>query len=189
MLKTTCTTCSIHVTERKKRWKGIHKGKYATYIVFACMYKQEKARVQKTEYTKERFERNRKKEKNIRNQIQKYSSRVFLFTHVVAAGRKESGVRLIKIRIASYILPRDVHRCIFVFLMGNVPRGEAYNISTYSGNIDFSLFDRLCFWHWYNLNLISFDSIKWNCYIYDFTCVTYYLNMQLLNMHFEYHNF
>ena len=117
----------------------MHKGKYATYIVFACMYKQEKARVQKTEYTKERFERNRKKEKNIRNQIQKYSSRVFLFTHVVAAGRKESGVRLIKIRIASYILPRDVHRCIFVFLMGNVPRGEAYNISTYSGNIDISL--------------------------------------------------
>ena len=54
-------------------------------------------------------------------------------------------------------------------------------------------FDRLCFWHWYfgrdNLNLISFGSIKLNCYIHDFACVTYYLNMQLLNMHFEYHNF
>lgn len=36
-------------------------------------------------------------------------------------------------------IPRDAYRCIFVFLMGNVSRAEAYNISTYSGNVDISL--------------------------------------------------
>lgn len=36
-------------------------------------------------------------------------------------------------------IPRDAYRCIFVFLVGNVSRGEAYNVSMYSGNIDISL--------------------------------------------------
>lgn len=109
-----------------------------TQYLHACMRRKEKkCKGQNT--TEREMER---KGKNIKDQVQRYSNPMSVSFHPCCCSGKRTekrGVRLIKICIARLQISRDAYRCVFVFLIGNVSHGEAYNISTYSGNIDISL--------------------------------------------------
>lgn len=154
--------CSVHVTERKKYQREyirenvqhIARGKmygrkYATYPVFACMYEKEREKVQRTEYDGKRNGEEGKKYQGSGSKVFQ-PHECFLSPMLSQRGEKGAARRAINKNLYRELhIPRDAYRCIFVFLIGNVSRGEAYNIFTYSGNIDISLLISPCFWHWY----------------------------------------
>jgi len=173
MLEEICVTCSIHVTEKKVS-KEIHKGKcalysihvrkkicerkYATYTVFArararacvCVCVCVSRRKQECKRQNIRKRDIEKKRENSRDQRFKDipTTRVFPFTRVVAVGKEESGVRLIKIRIASYI-SRRMHIGVYLCFSWEMYHMEKFTIFLYilkisiSGNITLTF---LVFW-------------------------------------------
>lgn len=166
----------------KKVSKRIHKGKCATYstrenvrkkicnipsicvLVWVGKRKSAKDKIRRKEKWRGREKISRIRFKGIPNPMS------VSFHPCCCSGKRteKRGVRLIKICIARLQIPRDAYRCVFVFLIGNVSHGEAYNISTYSGNIDISLLIvRVSDTDISVVTLpkiIDFIRIKWNCY-------------------------
>jgi len=79
-----------------------------------------------------------KKKRNTRISSSKVlKPREYIFRVSFQTRWRRDVIRLIK--LASCISPRGEHRCKFVFPAGNALRAKAYNIPTYSGNIDILL--------------------------------------------------
>jgi len=125
--------------------------------VCVCVCKQEKARVQKTKYAKEGY---RKKRENSRDQVQRYSNPASVSFHSCCRSREEgSGVRLIKIRIASYI-SRRIHIGAYLCFSWEMYHMGKFTIFLYILKI--SIFRNIILFYYfgYSLKSISFDSIK-----------------------------